>query len=58
MGDALLPPPADDCLRPVVDTPYTVGRCKLFPGSGYPSSLPECLMFRLILSAGPSGGSD
>ena len=57
-GDALLPPPADDCMCPVVDTPYTVGRCKPFPGSGYPSSLLECSMVRLVRSAGPSGASD
>ena len=57
-GDALMPPPADDCLCPVVDTPYTVGRCKPFLGSGYPSSLPKCSMVRLLLSAGPSGTSD
>ena len=50
-GDALLPPPADDCLCPVVDAPYTVGCCKPFPGSGYLSSLPECSMVRLVLSA-------
>ena len=56
-GDALLPPPADDWLCPVVDTPYTVGCCKPFPGSGYPSSLPECSMVRLVLSA-HSGASD
>ena len=31
-GDALLPPPADDCLCPVVVTPYTVGRCEQLPG--------------------------
>ena len=57
-SDALLPPPADDSLCPVVDTPYTVDRCKPFPGSGYPSSLPECSMVWLVLSAGPSGASD
>ena len=57
-GDALLPFAADDCLCPVVDTPYTVGRCKPFPGSGYPSSLPKCSMVRLLLSAGRSGASD
>ena len=57
-GDALLPPPVDDCLCPVVDTPYTVGRCKPFPGSGYPSSLPKCSMVRLLLSAGSSSASD
>ena len=39
-GDALLPPPPDDCLCPVVDTPY-IGRCKPFPGSEYPFSLPR-----------------
>ena len=57
-GDALLPPPADDCLCPVVDTPCTVGRCEPFPGSEYPSSWPECSMDRLVLSAEPSGASD
>ena len=41
-----------------MDTPYTVGRCKPFPGSGYPSSLPKCSMDRLLLSSGPSGASD
>ena len=41
-----------------MDTPYTEGRGKPFPGSGYPSSLPECSMVRLILSAGPSGASN
>ena len=30
-GDALLPPPADDCLCPGVDTPYTGGHCEPFP---------------------------
>ena len=50
-GDALLPPLADDCLCPGVDTPYTVGRCEPLPGSEYPSSWPECSMVRLILSA-------
>ena len=58
MGDALLPPPADDCLCPGVNTPNTVGRCEPFPGSEYPSSLPACATVRLVLSAGPSGVSD
>ena len=57
-GDALLPPPADDCLCPGVDTPNTVGRCEPFPGSEYPSALPACTTVRLVLSAGPSGASD
>ena len=57
-GDALLPPLADDCLCPSVDTPDTVGRCEPFPGSEYPSSLPACATVRLVLSAGPSGASD
>ena len=56
--DALLPPPADDCLFPGVDTPNTVGRCEPFPGSEYPSCLPACATVRLVLSAGPSGASD
>ena len=38
-GDALLPPPADDCLFPGVNAPNIVGHCKPFPGSEYPSSL-------------------
>ena len=46
------------CLCPVVDTPNTVGRCKPFLESGYPSSLPECSMVWLVLSTGPSGASD
>ena len=57
-GDALFPPPADDCLFPGVDTPNTVGRCEPFPGSEYPSSLPACATVRLVLSAGPSSASD
>ena len=57
-GDALLPPPADDCLCPGVDTPNTVGRCEPFPGSDYPSSLPACATVQLVLSAGSSGASD
>ena len=57
-GDALLPPPADDCLCPVMDTPDSVGRCEPFPGSEYPISLPACATVRLVLSAGPSGVSD
>ena len=44
--------------RRFVDTPNTVGRCELFPGSEYPSSLPACATVRLVLSAGPSGASD
>ena len=32
MGDALLPPPADDCLYPGVDTPDTVSRYEPFRG--------------------------
>ena len=46
-GDALLLPPADDCLFPDVDAPETVGRCEPFPGSDYPSSLPERATVRL-----------
>ena len=57
-GDALLPPPADDCLCPGVDTPNTVGRYEPFPGSEYPCSLPACATVQLVLSARPSGASD
>ena len=57
-GDALLPPPADDCPFPGVDTPNTVGCCEPFPWSEYPPSLPACATVRLVLSAGPSSASD
>ena len=42
-GDALLPPPADDCLCPGVDTPNTVGRCEPFWGQ---NTLLLCLHVR------------
>ena len=51
-GDALLLPPADDCLCPGLHTPDSVGRRESFPGSEYPSSLPACATVRLVLSAG------
>ena len=57
-GEALLPPPGDDCLFPGLDDPHTAGRCEPFPGSEYPSSLPACAMVRAVLSAGPSGAPD
>ena len=56
--EALLPPPADDCLAPGLDNPNTAVRCEPFPGSEYPSSLPACATVRAVLSAGPSGASD
>ena len=56
--DTLLPPSADDCLFPSVDSPNTVGRCEPFPGSEYPSSLPACATVRRVLSARPSSASD
>ena len=58
MGEALLPPPADDCLIPCLDDPNTAVRCETFPGSEYPSSLPACATVRAVLSAGPSDASD
>ena len=57
-GEALLPPPADDCLVPGLDDPNTAVRCEPFPGSEYPSSLPACSTVRAVLSAGPSGAPD
>ena len=45
-GEALLPPPADDCLIPCLDDPNTAVRCETFPGSEYPSSLPACATVR------------
>ena len=57
-GEALLPPPADDCLIPCLDDPYTAVRCETLPGSEYPSSLPACATVRAVLSAGPSDASD
>ena len=58
MGEALLPPPADDCLIPCLDDPNTAVRCETFPGSEYPASLPACATFRAVLSAGPADASD
>ena len=57
-GEALLPPPADDCLVPSLDDPNTAVRCEPFPGSEYHSSLPACATVRAVLSAGPSGAPD
>ena len=56
--EALLPPPADDCLAPGLDDPNTAVLCEPFPGSEYPSSLPACATVRAVLSAGPSSASD
>ena len=56
-GEALLPPPADDCLVPGLDDPNTAVRCEPFPGSEYPD-LPACATVRAVLSAGPSGAPD
>ena len=56
--EALLPPPADDCLAPGLDDPNTAVQFEPFPGSEYPSSLPACATVRAVLSAGPSGASD
>ena len=56
--EALLPPPADDCLAPGLDDPNTAMRCEPFPGSEYPFSLPACATVRDVLSAGPSGAPD
>ena len=56
--EALLQPPADDCVVSGVDVPNTVGRCELFPGSESLCSLPACATVRSVLLAGPSGASD
>ena len=56
--EALLPPPADNCLVPGLDDPNTAVRCEPFPGSEYPSSLPVCATVRAVLSAGPSRAPD
>ena len=58
MGEALLPPPADDCLFPGFDDPNTAVRCEPFPGSESPCSLPACATVRAVLSAGHSGAAD
>ena len=57
-GEALLPPPADDCLILCLDDPNTAVRCETLAGSEYPSSLPACPTVRAVLSAGPSDASD
>ena len=57
-GEALLPPPADDCLVPGLDDPNTAVWCEPFLGSESPSSLPACATVRAVLSAGPSGAPD
>ena len=53
-GEALLQPPADDCVVSDVDVPNTAVRCEPLPGSEYPSVLPACATVRAVLSAGPS----
>ena len=45
-GEALLQPPADDCVISGVDVPNTAGRCELFPGSESLCSLPACVTLR------------
>ena len=57
-GEALLPPPAVDCLISSLEDPNTAVRHEPFPGSEYPSSLPACATVWLVLSAGPSGAPD
>ena len=57
-GEALFPPPADDCLVPGLDDPNTAVRCEPFPGSESPCSLPEYATVRTALSARPSGAPD
>ena len=56
--EALLPPPADDCLVPGLDDPNTAVRYGPFPWSEYPSSLPAYATVRAVISAGPSGAPD
>ena len=50
-GEALLPPPADDCLVPGLDDPNTAVRFETFPGLEYPAFLPTCATVRAVLSA-------
>ena len=45
-GEALLPPPADDCLVPDLDDQDTSVQFGTFPASEYPSSLPACATIR------------
>ena len=59
-GEALLQPPADDCVVSGVDVPNTAGWCELFLGSKSFCSLPACATVRYVhvLSARPSAASD
>ena len=57
-GEALLPPPADDCLIPDFDDPNTAVLREPFPWSEPPCSLPAYVMVWAVPSAGPSGASD
>ena len=56
--EALLPPPADDCLAPGLEDPNTAVWCEPFPWSEYPSFLSACATVRAVLSAGPSSAPD
>ena len=57
-GEALLQPPADDCVVSGLGDPNTAAWCEQYPGSESPWSLPECATVRVLLSTGPSGASD
>ena len=57
-GEALLQPPADDCVASGLGDPNTAAWCEQYPGSESPWSLPGCATVRALLSAGPSGASD
>ena len=57
-GEALLLPPADNCLIPGLADPNTAVRCEPFPGSEPPCYLPAYATVRAVPPAGPSGSSD
>ena len=58
VGEALLPPPADDCVVSGLDDPNTAVRRELFPGSESPCSLPAYATVRAVLLVGPFGAFD
>ena len=57
-GEALLQPPADDCVASGLGDPNTAAWCEQYPGSESPWSLPGCATVQALLSTGPSGASD
>ena len=57
-GEALLQPPADDCVGSGFGDPNTAAWCEQYPGTESLWSLPGCATVRALLSSGPSGASD